>query len=116
MESKQFGRAVILNLHFSTDDACGQNMVTSCSHDLCKWILEVMDKELPQVKLFKYYIETGMGGDKKIGFINQWRTRGHHVQAEAWISARIMKSVLKVSNTLLKGKQNNKDIHVVLSN
>jgi len=101
IESKQFGRAVIVHFNYETGDACGQNMVTSCTHDLCTWFLDSLETELPQVKLCQYFIETGMSGDKKIGFLNQWRTRGHHVQAEAWIPTYILKSVLKVITVVI---------------
>ena len=116
MDSKRFGRGVIVNFHYSTGDACGQNMVTSCSHDLCRWILTVLEEELPHVKLFQYFLETGMSGDKKIGFINQWRTRGHHVQAEAWIPSHIIKSVLKVGCEIFSCSSYNKSKFLLYNN
>lgn len=90
------GCVAVVHFLFSTGDACGQNMVTSVTSHLCKWILSKVAVELPRVKVVSYCIESGLGGDKSMTFRNLWRTRGCHVQAEAWIPEDVLKSVLKV--------------------
>lgn len=86
----------VAHFEFSTEDACGQNMVTSVTSHLCKWILTKIESDLPRVNVVHYCIESGLSGDKSMAFRSLWRTRGHHVQAEAWIPEDILKSVLKV--------------------
>ncbi len=71
-------------------------MVTSATSQLCKWILASLEVDLPQVKVVHYCIESGLSGDKSMTYLNLWRTRGCHVQAEAWIPEGVLKSVLKV--------------------
>ncbi len=71
-------------------------MVTSVTSHLCKWILSRVIVELPEVKVLHYCIESGLSGDKSMTFTKLLKTRGFHVQAEAWISEDILKSVLKV--------------------
>lgn len=92
----RLNRVAIAHFHYVTGDACGQNMVTSVTSHLCKWILSRIEKNLPQIKVLNYYIESGSSGDKSISFMNLWKTRGFHVQAEGWIPEDILKSVLKV--------------------
>ena len=97
------GRVIVVHFNYNTGDACGQNMVTSCTSQLCKWIRSRVAEELPQIKIEKFFIESGLSGDKSLTFINMWRTRGFHVQAEAWIPENVLNSVLKVNiiNTTL---------------
>lgn len=90
----------VAHFRFSTGDACGQNMVTGVTSHLCKWILSKIVEELPHVTVVKYCIESGLSGDKSVTFRNIWRTRGCHVQAEAWIPEDILKSVLKVQSVI----------------
>lgn len=89
-------RVAVAHFEYSTGDACGQNMVTSITAHLCKWILSRIEEELPQVKVTHYCVESGLSGDKSMTFTNLWRTRGHHVQAEAWVPEDVLRSVLKV--------------------
>lgn len=86
----------VAHFEYSTGDACGQNMVTSVTSHLCKWILSKIADDLPAVHVVNYCIVSGLCGDKSITFRNLWRTRGCHVQAEAWIPENVLKSVLKV--------------------
>ncbi len=72
-------------------------MTTTATSHACKWIRSRVEKELPQVKITFFCIESGESGDKAISFLNIQRTRGFHVQAEAWIPNKVLKSVLKVN-------------------
>ena len=101
IDSTRLGRLLVLNFNYNTHDAAGQNMVTSSTWHLCKWILKMVEKELSSVKLTNFCIESALSGDKKVAHINLMRTRGLHVQAEAWIPNSILKSVLKVCQWLL---------------
>ena len=88
---------LIVHFKFHTKDAAGQNMVTSSTWHLCKWLLQKIENELPSIKIINFWIESNMSGDKKTAFINLMRTRGLHAQAEAWIPEALLKSVLKVT-------------------
>lgn len=72
-------------------------MTTSCTAYLCRYILEKVKTELPHVHITSFCIESGLSGDKSMSTMNLWRTRGFHVQAEAWIPENVLKSVLKVA-------------------
>lgn len=91
------GRLLIVHFKFHTKDAAGQNMVTSSTWQLCKWLLRKIETELPSIQIINFWIESNMSGDKKVAFLNLMRTRGLHAQAEAWIPESILKSVLKVA-------------------
>lgn len=93
-------RVAVIHFKYSTGEACGQNMVTSITSQLCKWLLSKMKKELPQIKVIHYCVESGLSGDKGISYQNLWKTRGCHVQAEAWVPEDVLKSVLKVIQIL----------------
>ena len=54
------GNSVILSFEFTTGDAAGQNMVTLCTNEICKYII---DKSPVKPKIF--FIESNYSGDKK---------------------------------------------------
>lgn len=85
-----------MHFKFHTKDAAGQNMVTSSTWQLCKWLLRKIETDLQSIQIINFWIESNMSGDKKVAFLNLMRTRGLHAQAEAWIPESILKSVLKV--------------------
>ena len=72
-------------------------MVTTATQHIYKWVLNTLEKELPQVKIVHFWVETLHSGDKRPAAINQQRTRGVYAMAEAWIPESILKSVLKVN-------------------
>lgn len=92
----RFGRILVVQFCYHTQDASGQNMVTSGTWHSCKWVLRKVEQELPDVKVVNFWIESNMSGDKKIVAMNLFQTRGIHAQAEAWIPEEILRSVLKV--------------------
>ncbi len=86
------GNSVILILEFTTGDAAGQNMVTICTDQICKFILSTF-----HISPTEWYVESNYSGDKKAtarSFIN---VRGKKVSAEIVIPEDIVKSVLKTS-------------------
>lgn len=98
LDFSRFGRMIIIHFNYTTGDAAGQNMVTSCTSHLCKWIRSKIDRDIPHIKITFFYIESTSSGDKSMAYINLLRTRGFHVQAEAWIPESVLKKVLKVLN------------------
>ncbi len=97
IEPVRFGRVLVVQFRFSTEDAAGQNMVTSGTWHACKWLLRKAEKELPGVKVTEFWVESNLSADKKMSPVNLFRSRGIHAQAEAWIPNAVLKSVLKVS-------------------
>ena len=96
LETKQVGRMLITRFVYETGDAGGQNMTTSVTWHACLWALEQIQKELPQVHVEDFMIESNLSGDKKMSFLNSYSPRGITAQAEAWIPESILKSVFKV--------------------
>lgn len=81
---------LILLLEFYTGDAAGQNMVTFCTEEICKYILRNSN-----VRPQKWYIESNFCGDKKANHHAFQNVRGKKVVAEAVIPAQIVRDVLK---------------------
>ena len=90
------GRSLLLKLNFTTGDACGQNMVTTATWNACKWVLDKIRKDLPDVVVTDFMIETAASGDKQTLATTLAMPRGVHVQAEAWIPESVLLSTLKV--------------------
>ena len=84
------GNQVNLIFEFSTGDAAGQNMVTFCTSEICKYILE----NTP-VKPAVFYIESNFSGDKKSNYQSFQNVRGKKVVAEINIPREIVINVLK---------------------
>ncbi len=93
----RFGRVLVVQFRFTTEDAAGQNMVTSGTWHACKWLLRKVDEELPRVRVTEFWVESNLSGDKKMTPMNLYQNRGIHAQAEAWIPEAVLRSVLKVS-------------------
>ena len=91
-----FGRVLMVQFVYDTGDAAGQNMTTSVTWHACKWILDRMSAELPDVFLESFTVEGNLSADKKMAAKTVMETRGTAAQAEAWVPESILESVLKV--------------------
>ena len=90
------GNHVILTFDFTTGDAAGQNMVTLCTDQICRYLAENMP-----VKPLTWYIESNYSGDKKAtanSFIN---VRGKKVIAEVALPRKIVQDILKTTPELI---------------
>ena len=96
LRAQRFGRSIVLIFRYSTNDAAGQNMVTSATWHSCKWLIKMFELENPSIKIEKFFIETTLSGDKKIAWVNLYSTRGVHAIAEAWIPEPVLKDTFKV--------------------
>ena len=94
----RFGSILIVQFNFQTGEAAGQNMVTMATWHSCKWLMNVIEKEIPTLKIKNFYIESLASGDKKMAFSNLMSTRGVHAIAEAWIPESVIRDTLKVSS------------------
>lgn len=86
------GNSVILTFEYNTGDAAGQNMVTICTSEICKYILQ--NFETPPVE---WYIESNYSGDKKATARSFSNVRGKKVTSEIVIPRNIVKEGLKTT-------------------
>lgn len=84
------GNTVMMTINYSTGDAAGQNMVTICTAEICKYII-VNTPINPQ----SWYIECNYSADKKASYKSLLTTRGKKVSAEVIVSKEIVLKVLK---------------------
>ena len=84
------GNSVILTFEYKTGDAAGQNMVTICTNEICKYIIA----KAP-IKPILWFIESNYSGDKKATALSFTSIRGKKVCAEIIIPKDIVSSVLK---------------------
>jgi hydroxymethylglutaryl-CoA reductase (NADPH) len=86
------GNGVIITFEYSTGDASGQNMVTICTDQICKYILSNFEIE-PR----EWYIEGNYSGDKKATALSFSNVRGKKVTTEIVLSKKIIAGVLKTT-------------------
>jgi hydroxymethylglutaryl-CoA reductase (NADPH) len=86
------GNHLILTFDYFTGDASGQNMVTICTDEICRYILE----NAP-VKPKFWFIESNYSGDKKATSLSFTTVRGKKVTAEVELSEQIVNEVLKTT-------------------
>ena len=86
------GNVVILIFEYTTGEAAGQNMVTICTQAICQRIIE----HTPIVPEH-WFIEGNFSGDKKATVTSLSNVRGKKVSAEALISQKVIRSILKTT-------------------
>ena len=97
MKSNIEGNHLILTFEFHTGDASGQNMVTLCTDEICKYIVE----HAPVKPLF-WFIESNYSGDKKATALSFTNVRGKKVTTEIVIPENIVNSVLKTTTVAME--------------
>lgn len=90
------GNELVLKFEFATGDASGQNMVTICTNNICKFIIENSP-----VKPLHWAIESNTSGDKKSMANALSRVRGKKITAEIILKREIVVSVLKTTPELM---------------
>ena len=86
------GNSVIFSFEYTTGDAAGQNMVTICTNEICKYIIEHSP-----VKPTEWYIESNYSGDKKATALSFTNVRGKKAVAEIVIPKEILEKSLKTT-------------------
>jgi hydroxymethylglutaryl-CoA reductase (NADPH) len=86
------GNHLILTFEYLTGDAAGQNMVTLCTDEICKYIVS----ETPVKPIF-WFIEGNYSGDKKATALSFTTVRGKKVSSEVHIPNDIVTQVLKTT-------------------
>lgn len=96
LEPHVIGRSVHVHFVYETGDASGQNMSTTCTWNTCLWILERL-KHHPDHAVERFFIDGNLSNDKKVTFLSFVKGRGMRVIAEAFISERILSTILKTT-------------------
>jgi hydroxymethylglutaryl-CoA reductase (NADPH) len=86
------GNHLIMSFEFHPGDAAGQNMVTFCTDEICKYIVE----HAP-IRPLSWFIESNYSGDKKATAAAFTNVRGKKVSAEVHLSREIVSEVLKTT-------------------
>lgn len=86
------GNGLILTFEYHTGDAAGQNMVTICTSNICKYIL----KNSP-IKPTSWFIESNYSGDKKATALSFSNVRGKKVTAEVVLKKEVVEGTLKTT-------------------
>jgi hydroxymethylglutaryl-CoA reductase (NADPH) len=90
MKSNIEGNHLILTFEYHTGDASGQNMVTLCTDEICRYIIN----HAPIKPIF-WFIEGNYSGDKKATALSFTSVRGKKVTAEIVVPEKIVNAVLK---------------------
>lgn len=90
------GNMVTVSFVYDTGDAAGQNMSTSCTWHACQWLMQQM-KHFDDIRIERFFIESGVSGDKKVSFQSFISGRGTRVTAECLLSRSVVEDVLKVT-------------------
>jgi hydroxymethylglutaryl-CoA reductase (NADPH) len=92
LKSNIEGNQLILTFEYHPGDASGQNMVTLCTDEICKYIVA----NAPVQPEF-WFIEGNYSGDKKATALSFTTVRGKKVVSEVVIPQDIVKGVLKTT-------------------
>jgi hydroxymethylglutaryl-CoA reductase (NADPH) len=97
LEIEQYPAARILytRFNYSTGDAAGQNMTGKATFAACRWIVENYRG------IEHFFLESNVATDKKASQMNNLRTRGKRVIAEATIPDELLRKVMRVSSEQL---------------
>jgi hydroxymethylglutaryl-CoA reductase (NADPH) len=88
-------RMLYTRFNYTTGDAAGQNMTGKATEAACKWIMA----NYPGIE--HYFLEGTFATDKKSSAINNLRTRGKRVVAEAVIPDEVCRRVMRSNSELL---------------
>ncbi|CAI1990215.1 Panthothenate synthetase [Serratia fonticola] len=90
------GRSVHLHFIYETGAAAGQNMTTTCTWHVCRWIQEKL-ATTTDLKPHHFMIDGNLSSDKKVSYQSLIHGRGTRVIAEVYLSARVCQSILRVT-------------------
>lgn len=88
-------RSVHMKFSYSTEDASGQNMTTTCTWHALLWIKDKFSKDC-DITPVNYVIEGNSSSDKKISSYTVSTGRGIHVVAECELSDEAIRKTLRV--------------------
>ncbi len=87
---------------YTTSDASGQNMTTTCTWHAMLWIIKQFQKDTG-IEIKDYIIEGNSSSDKKVSIYSMQQGRGIHVVAECFLEEGVINRVLRTtSDNILK--------------
>lgn len=92
------GKIVHLKFIYSTSDASGQNMTTSCTWNACLWIEDNFEKE-GEIEILHFVIDGNGASDKKVSFYSMLNGRGTRVIGECFLSNEVIEKTLRTNAT-----------------
>ncbi|WP_223548463.1 phosphotransferase [Aestuariivivens sp. NBU2969] len=90
------GKIVHLKFVYSTSDASGQNMTTSCTWSACLWIEENFELST-SIEILNFVIEGNGASDKKVSFYAMQNGRGCHVISECFLTNEVIEKTLRTN-------------------
>ncbi len=90
------GSMVECKFSYSSGDAAGQNMTTTCTWHACLKIEEDFNRE-HTFRIQKFILDCNGSSDKKVSYYQIGSGRGVHVTCEAVIPEAVLKKTLKVT-------------------
>lgn len=90
------GKAVHLKFVYTTGDASGQNMTTTCTWHAILWLVSNFEKET-SISILDYVIEGNGASDKKASAFAMQHGRGIHVVAECVLPEQVIQRVLRTT-------------------
>jgi len=90
------GKIIHLKFIYSTSDASGQNMTTSCTWNACLWIEENFQKST-SIEILHFVIDGNGASDKKVSFYSMQNGRGTHAISECFLTNEIIEKTLRTN-------------------
>lgn len=88
-------RSVHLKMVYTTGDASGQNMTTTCTAHALNWIRAQFKTDC-NIDPVQYVIEGNAASDKKVSHFSMSHGRGIHVVAECFLQEAVIEKILRV--------------------
>lgn len=89
---------VHVRFYYTTGDASGQNMTTTCTWHAMLMIAQNFEKE-SGIQISKYIIEGNGSSDKKVSRVSMEKGRGAHVTAECLLEESVIEKVLRTTSS-----------------
>jgi hydroxymethylglutaryl-CoA reductase (NADPH) len=106
IKSVIIGKIVHLKFAYSTSDASGQNMTTSCTWNACLWIEENFELAT-SIEILNFVIEGNGASDKKVSFYAMQNGRGCHVISECFLTNEVIEKTLRTNAKEMFNSYNN---------
>lgn len=90
------GKIIHLKFIYTTSDASGQNMTTSCTWHACLWIDEKFQSQT-EVEILHFVIDGNGASDKKVSYYSIQNGRGTHVISECYLTNEVIEKTLRTT-------------------
>ncbi|MFT7611573.1 MAG: hydroxymethylglutaryl-CoA reductase (NADPH) [Parvicellaceae bacterium] len=90
------GKVVHLKFIYSTCDASGQNMTTSCTWQACLWIQDQFQLET-DIEIETFVLDGNGSSDKKVSYYSMQNGRGTSVISECLLTNEVIENTLRTT-------------------